>query len=137
MGPGEAQPQGPAARAVRYGILFELLLITGLRPGEALALRWSDLDLEAGRLAVRRSLARDGSFLEPKTPRARRTVPLPASTVQALRRTARTSYRSGCSPAGITATRGWCSRRGKGARSPTEPLPDGTSNHCWRRQDCP
>ncbi|MEW6524382.1 MAG: tyrosine-type recombinase/integrase [Bacillota bacterium] len=75
-----------AAEGTRYGVLFELLLATGLRPGEALALRWTDIDLEAGRLHVRRSLTRTEEFEEPKTANARRSLPLPASTVQALRR---------------------------------------------------
>jgi integrase len=35
---------------------WRLLAATGMRRGEALALRWRDVDLEAGRLQVRRSL---------------------------------------------------------------------------------
>jgi integrase len=35
---------------------WRLLAATGMRRGEALALRWRDLDLDAGRLAVRRSV---------------------------------------------------------------------------------
>lgn len=77
-----------------YGVLFEILLVTGLRPGEALGLKWSDVDLDVGRVKVQRVLVRGRQrnqsllgwwFEEPKTPRARRTVPIPASTVQALR----------------------------------------------------
>ena len=74
-----------AAANTRFGTLFELLLTTGLRPGEALGLKWADIDLTAGRLQVVRSLA-DGKFQEPKTSRARRTLPLPASTVSSLKR---------------------------------------------------
>lgn len=37
-----------AAEGTRHGVLFELLLATGLWPGEALALRWTDIDLEVG-----------------------------------------------------------------------------------------
>jgi integrase len=67
---------------------------TGMRRGEVLGLRWSDLDLDAGRLAVRQTLSapRDPDtgrhvpiFGEPKTKRGRRSVPLPARTVAALR----------------------------------------------------
>src|SRR3954471_12326440 len=35
---------------------WRLLAATGMRRGEVLALRWRDIDLDAGRLAVRRSL---------------------------------------------------------------------------------
>ena len=52
-------------------------------------LRWDDLDLDAGTLAVRRSLQRyDGAFHldEPKTERSRRTLPLPGQLVVELRR---------------------------------------------------
>jgi integrase len=35
---------------------WRLLAATGMRRGEALALRWRDMDLDAGRLAVRRSV---------------------------------------------------------------------------------
>lgn len=37
-----------AAQSTRYAPLLELLVNTGLRRGEALALQWSDVDLEAG-----------------------------------------------------------------------------------------
>jgi len=36
--------------------LFNLILSTGFRPGEALALRWEDLDLQRGRLVAQRAL---------------------------------------------------------------------------------
>ena len=60
----------------------------GLRQGEALGLRWSDIDLEGGQLRVRQSLQRQEGGLrlvQPKTPRSRRTMPLPQSVVEALR----------------------------------------------------
>jgi integrase len=63
------------------------MLATGLRRGEALALHWSDLDLDAGLLRVRWTLARTSKGLElgePKTDKSRRTVPLPRSAVETL-----------------------------------------------------
>jgi integrase len=71
----------------RWGVLFAFALATGMRPGEYLALRWEDVDLRAGTARVTRALVRgkDGyRFEEPKTPRSRRTVPLPASTTKEL-----------------------------------------------------
>lgn len=69
--------------------LFVTMLATGLRRGEALGLRWSDIDLEAAKLTVRRQLRReDGGGLvpvEPKTRRSRRELDLPSIAVDALR----------------------------------------------------
>ncbi len=63
-----------------------VLLTTGLRPGEALGLRWEDW--EGDRLRVQRSLTRTAKggwmLAEPKTSRSRRSVTLPSSTSEAL-----------------------------------------------------
>ncbi len=68
--------------------LWHVLAMTGLRRGEALALRWGDIDLEAGRLSVRRSLVPEGKTVavhEPKTARGRRVVALDPETVVVLK----------------------------------------------------
>lgn len=41
----------------KWELLFELLVTTGIRMGEARALRWSDLDTSTGLLTVRRSVS--------------------------------------------------------------------------------
>jgi integrase len=72
----------------RYAPLFALLVHTGLRRGEALALHWSDVDLEKGLLRVRGTLARvQGRLLvaEPKTARSKRFVPISAPAQRLLR----------------------------------------------------
>lgn len=46
--------------AHRLGVAFELLMMTGLRRGEVLGLRWSDIDLGAGRLRVSQQLVLEG-----------------------------------------------------------------------------
>jgi integrase len=80
-----------AARGDRFEALYVLSLTTGLRMGEALGLRWSDVDLDAGTLRVSRQLQwmRDGSgleFSEPKNNKARRTIRLTnAASSEALR----------------------------------------------------
>jgi site-specific recombinase XerD len=48
-------PSPTGMRALTYTTLIGLLTATGLRPGEALALDRSDVDLESGILAVRQS----------------------------------------------------------------------------------
>jgi integrase len=67
--------------------LYTVALATGLRQGEVLALRWSDVDLEAGALTVSHTLRRDGLGLgEPKTEASKRTVLLPPTALAILRR---------------------------------------------------
>ena len=65
-----------------------IAVTTGMRRGEVLGLRWSDLDLDAGMASVRQTLeaTKDGLiFKQPKTARSRRRVSLLPMTVQALR----------------------------------------------------
>ena len=72
----------------RLYALWHTLAMTGLRRGEALGLRWQDVDLEAGRLSVRRSLIPEGSRVaihEPKTAHGRRVVALDPQTVEVLK----------------------------------------------------
>src|SRR5215211_947891 len=70
--------------------LWRLALLTGMRRGELLGLRWADVDLDAGALAVRRTLSRGSTSRlevgEPKTGAGRRRVSLPTSAVESLRR---------------------------------------------------
>lgn len=78
-----------AAPADRLGALYVLAVTCGLRRGELLALWWEDVDLDNAVVHVRAGLKRiRGKGLvrdEPKTARSRRSVPLPAVTVEALR----------------------------------------------------
>jgi len=58
-----------------------MAIATGMRRGEILALRWTDLDAELTQAQVRRTLHTTGrglQFSEPKTRRSRRAVALPA-----------------------------------------------------------
>jgi integrase len=85
--PDDAKRLNEAASEDRLRALWVTALGTGCRQGELLALRWEDVDLEAGALRVRHTLARvDGklTLLEPKTDRSRRTVMLPEVVVAAL-----------------------------------------------------
>jgi integrase len=72
----------------RLEALYVVALHTGLRQGELLALRWEDLDLEARKLQVRRTVTKDGGKLEigpTKTAKGRRTVKLSRHATEALR----------------------------------------------------
>lgn len=67
----------------RWEILVRFLAQTGLRISEALALRWSEIDMGRRRVLVRRRL-RNGSLAPPKSRYGRRDVPLAPSLAQAL-----------------------------------------------------
>ncbi|CAN5863024.1 site-specific integrase [soil metagenome] len=86
--PEQAKRLIEAAEDDRFRGLYVTALGTGLRQGELLGLRWDDVDLDAGRLRVRYSLANVGgtlTLLEPKTERSRRNVMLPDAVTAALR----------------------------------------------------
>ena len=73
----------------KYYPLWRLLFATGLRRGEALGLRWGDIDTEQRLITVRRSLqshSRAGNyhFGPPKTPRSRRTISVDPDTLDIL-----------------------------------------------------
>jgi integrase len=75
----------------RLSALWILAATSGMRRGELLGLRWSDLDLDAAQptVRVRRSFVQYGSLKvekEPKTPRSRRTIALDTTATAALKR---------------------------------------------------
>lgn len=79
-------------RYKRWLALVHVLLSCGLRPGEAGALAWPDVDLEAGVLTVRRAMEQAPTGTSwviresPKTEAGFRTIALPESTVEVLRK---------------------------------------------------
>ncbi len=86
--PADAKSLLQAVQGDRLQALFTVALACGLRQGEALGLRWADVDLDGGTLTVQRSLQRiDGEwrFMEPKTAHSRRSIPLPRPVIAALR----------------------------------------------------
>jgi integrase len=70
-------------------------LYTGLRSGELRALRWSDIDLGARVIKVRRSWDDGGEEVEPKTRGSRRNVPIVPRLARALERHRQLTGRSG------------------------------------------
>jgi integrase len=83
-----------AAKGERLEALYSVALSIGLREGEALGLRWCDVDIDKRRLSIRQSLQRVGGkrfgqpgklqFVEPKTDRSRRTLHMPDAIARAL-----------------------------------------------------
>jgi integrase len=75
------------AQTDTYAPLWLLALKTGLRRGELLGLRWSDLDLDRGTLTVQQTigvLAGAPCIKPPKTDAGQRVVKLSADVVAAL-----------------------------------------------------
>ncbi len=79
-----------AARQTPYYVLFSTLLYTGLRRGEALALKWRCVDLDMASLYVVDTAYKlhDGTFVikEPKTAHSRRSIALSPSLALLLRK---------------------------------------------------
>jgi integrase len=69
--------------------LYILALSTGLRRGEALGLKWDDVDLDLGTISIKRSLQRTSTrgvvFEPPKTALSRRTIKIGANVKTALK----------------------------------------------------
>ena len=106
--PEEARRFLDSIRGNRLEALFTVAISVGLRQGEALGLRWSDVDFESGTLRIRYALQRiksddtdteragDGKvsskrgkrsafhLVEPKTKQSRRTIAIPKLTLSAL-----------------------------------------------------
>jgi integrase len=84
----EARAFLDAAADDRFVALWTLALTTGMRRGELLGLKWPDVDFDAGRLAVRRTLVAVQyriRWSEPKTSSSRRVVALDPATVAVLK----------------------------------------------------
>lgn len=92
LDPSDARTLLDAVDEYEIGPLVAILLLTGLRKGEALGLGWSSLDLDSSpaTLTVTRALKRgerDELYLdEPKTSGSRRTIHLPPLAVDVLRK---------------------------------------------------
>ena len=103
-----------AAKGTPLYVPVLVSVTTGVRRGELLGMRWSDLDLKAGTLTVSQSIERikgKVTFRAPKTKTSRRSITLPSATVQALQehRTAQAEDRLmlglGRDPRGLVFTR--------------------------------
>ena len=75
-------PCWTAAKGERLWPYVAVSMLGGIRTEEARALRWSEVDLEAGTVAVYRSVRRTG---ETKTEKSRRVFQIPEIAVEALR----------------------------------------------------
>jgi integrase len=87
---GQARQLIIATMGTRYGTLIYMALMTGMREGELLGLKWSDVDWDKGQLHIQRQLQRlkvNGSGLvPPKTKAGKRIIVLGQETVDRLAR---------------------------------------------------
>jgi integrase len=85
----EARRLLAAAHGNRHHALIELALRTGLRRGELLGLRWTDLNLDAATLDVRQTVQRDRTgrlvILPTKSTSSDRRLVIPRDTVATLK----------------------------------------------------
>ena len=65
--------------------IFLVGILTGMRIGEILGLRWQDVDFASGRIHIRQACYR-GQMDTPKTQASRRIIPLPRQLAEALLR---------------------------------------------------
>lgn len=86
--PDEARKLIEAVRGDKLEALYVLAVHTGMRQGELLALKWENVDLNAGVIRIRHTLARSRGRIalgDTKTKGSRRTVYLTDTAVEALR----------------------------------------------------
>lgn len=100
-------------RGHRMGVPALLLLFTGMRRGELVALTWRDIDLKNRTVSVTKAAAFNGNqpeIKEPKTPAGVRTIPFPDQLVPILaeaKRSANSLYVCPDAHGGIMSDRGW------------------------------
>jgi integrase len=73
-----------SALPIEYRLLFQLLALTGMRIGEALALRWVDVDVQRQSIYVHRSAWR-ACFMDSTKTAVARTIPLAGSLAEGLK----------------------------------------------------
>nr|WP_246580454.1 tyrosine-type recombinase/integrase [Deinococcus aestuarii] len=79
----------PVLQASRWGLIFEFMLHTGLRRGEACGLRWEHVDMEKGMVHIRENLVSINGEVQvstPKTAKSARRVHLSGEGLACLRR---------------------------------------------------
>jgi integrase len=89
LSPEQARALLEAVKGHRLQALYAVALASGLRVGEILGLRWQEVDLEHGQMAVAQALQRQKGrglvLTQTKTDRSRRTIALPAPLITALK----------------------------------------------------
>lgn len=79
-----------AAKGSKFYPAFYLAITTGMRMGELLGLKWTDIDFDRGTISIRRTLQRTSAGLQlieqTKTAKSRRLISISPSTVEVLKK---------------------------------------------------
>jgi integrase len=122
-----------AADKDRNGHLWYLALL-GLRRGEIAGLRWCDVDFDAGTITIARNRVELGGGPctvvenEPKTPAARRTLPLDEGLLAVLRRASARYAQEKLALGAAHADTDYVARTEAGL-----PYTPGALTHMWRK----
>jgi integrase len=111
------------ARGTRLFIPLLLALTCGLRRGEILALRWSNVDLDAATLTVSESMEQTKAGIRAKAPKGERgrVIDLSEMTVDNCASTARSRRRTSIYSARCCDGTRWCTPTRMERRSPRRP----------------
>jgi len=89
LDPGQVNRFLSTAKGSTYYALYHLAITTGMRLGELLGLKWSDLDWTTGTIRINRQKqdipGKGSSLVEPKTNAGRRCIYLSKGSLEALR----------------------------------------------------
>lgn len=86
---GPEHPSKTYTVSTQYKVFYTLSLFCGSRKGETLALRWSDIDLEAQEISITKAIGRTENgfdYKEPKNSASVRRVPFPDCVKDLLNR---------------------------------------------------
>ena len=119
-----------AANGKRNSTLYTVAVHTGLRQGELLGLRWSDIEFDGptGRLSVSRSLKATPDGLRsgpPKNKASRRSVPLNKTATAALREHRLRQKRRASTNPRVARSRPRLPESGWKTHGPQQPVPPG------------
>jgi len=116
-----------AGLALALSAYVVLSLLTGVRTEEARALHWAEVDLEAGTVAVYRSVRAKG---DTKTRRSRRVLKMPKQVVTALKaHHKRPSGRATASGRGVAGSRPGVLPHGRDPAGPVAGAPRVRGHH--------
>ena len=80
----------------KYELFISLILMCGLRPAEAAALIWRDIDFEKQVIYINKAMKKDGTIGATKTPSSVREIPIPISLLGLLKKSRKSPFSPVC-----------------------------------------
>ena len=84
LGPEKIQALFDNARDLKDRVMFMTAVLTGMRQGEILGLKWGDIDWSSRQIHVKRTY-NHGRFYDPKSKASRRKIDLAPQLIKALK----------------------------------------------------